>query len=96
MLDIQEQLRSAQARAKALSSRKDQILRDAGIEEQKLKQVYESLKQLGVPRPESLSEGELKELEEDSRKKLDASLEALLKALSEGESLLAEYDRLQG
>ena len=60
MPDIQEQLRLAQAKVKALSSRRDQVIRDAGIEEQKLQHLYESLRQLGVSDPEALSEDKLR------------------------------------
>ena len=46
-LSIQERLRAAQAKVKALNSSREQIIGDARVEEQKLKQAYSNLKELG-------------------------------------------------
>ena len=95
MPDIQEQLRLAQAKVKALSSRRDQVIRDAGIEEQKLQHLYESLRQLGVSDPEALSEDKLRELAALTQKDLEENLRGLADALAKGEALLKEYENLQ-
>jgi hypothetical protein len=95
MPDIQEQLRLAQAKVKALSSRRDQVIRDAGIEEQKLQHLYESLRQLGVSDPEALSEDKLRELAALTQKDLEENLRGLADALARGEALLKEYESLQ-
>ena len=95
MSDIQEQLRLAQAKVKALSSRRDQVIRDAGIEEQKLQHLYESLRQLGVSDPEALSEDKLRELAALTQKDLEENLRGLADALARGEALLKEYESLQ-
>ena len=95
MPDIQEQLRLAQAKVKALSSRRDQVIRDAGIEEQKLQHLYESLRQLGVNDPEALSEDKLRELVALTQKDLEENLRGLADALAKGEALLKEYESLQ-
>ena len=95
MPDTQEQLRLAQSRVKALSSRRDQVIRDAGIEEQKLQHLYESLRQLGVSDPEALSEEKLKELAALTQAQLEENLKGLSDALAKGEALLREYETLQ-
>ncbi len=95
MPEIQEQLRTAQARVKTLAAKRDQIIRDAGVEEQKLQQVYENLRHLGVKNPETLSEVELKALAETTSMSLGEALHDLLESLSKGEELLKEYDAIQ-
>lgn len=95
MPDTQEQLRLAQSRVKAFSSRRDQVIRDAGIEEQKLQHLYESLRQLGVSDPEALSEDKLRELAALTQKDLEENLRGLADALARGEALLKEYESLQ-
>ena len=95
MPDVQEQLRLAQLRVKALSSRRDQVLRDAGVEEQKLQHLYESLRQLGVGSPEAMTEEELRALAAQTQGELEESLRGLAEALTKGEALLKEYDSLQ-
>jgi uncharacterized protein YigA (DUF484 family) len=95
MVDIQEQLRIAQSRVKTLASKRDQIIRDAGIEEQKLQQIHDNLRQLGVGSPETLSSEELQALAEETNAKLKETLQSLMESLSKGEALLMEYDKLQ-
>jgi uncharacterized membrane protein len=95
MPEIQEQLRLAQSRVKALAAKRDQIIRDAGVEEQKLQQVYENLRQLGVKNPETMSEAELKTLAETTSMSLGEALHDLMESLSKGEALLLEYDKFQ-
>ena len=96
MADIQEQLREAQARVKALAARRDQLIREAGIEEQKLEQAYESLRQLGVGNPENLTEDGLKKLAEETERRLATEMDNLMGILAKGESLIKEYDQRQG
>ena len=95
MPDIQEQLRLAQTKVKTLASKRDQIIRDAGVEEQKLQQVYENLRQLGVKNPEGMSEADLKTLAESTSLSLGEALHDLTESLAKGEELIAEYDRFQ-
>ena len=95
MPDIQEQLRSAQARVKTLAGRRDQINREVGVEEQKLAQIFENLRQLGVDGPEGKSTEELQGLADQTQAELEEGLKRLAESLSQGEALLTEYDRLQ-
>ena len=93
--NIQEQLRLAQAKVKVLAGKRDQIIRDAGVEEQKLQQVHDNLRQLGIESPESLSKEDLQRLVEVTKEKLAAEMRGLAEALSEGEALLQEYEKAQ-
>lgn len=95
MSDLQEQLKEAQARVKALAGKRDQVIRDAGVEEQKLQQAYENLRQLGVPNPENLTKDELIRLSNDTAKTLETHLRGLLETLDEGEALLEKYNEAQ-
>jgi uncharacterized membrane protein len=95
MPDILDQLKLAQGRVKTLATKRDQIIRDAGVEEQKLQQVYDNLRQLGIDKPESLSEANLKTLAETTEKTLEDNLKSLLESLSKGEALIGEYDKFQ-
>ena len=95
MPDIQEQLRLAQSRVKVLSGRRDQVIRDAGIEEQKLQHLYDTLRQLGVSDPESMGEEKLRELAALTQKELEDNLRGLADALAKGEALLREYEAIQ-
>ena len=92
---IQEQLRDAQVRVKGLAAKRDQVIRDAGIEEQKLQQVYDNLKQLGVDAPESLSKEDLEKLAEETKERLFVEMKGLMDALATGEGLLADYNKIQ-
>ena len=93
--NIQEQLREAQVKVKGLAAKRDQIIRDAGIEEQKLQQVYDNLKQLGIDSPESLSKDDLEKLAEETRLKLLAEMNGLMDAITAGEGLIKDYEKIQ-
>lgn len=93
--NIQEQLKEAQAKVKSLAAKRDQIIRDAGIEEQKLQQVYDNLKQLGIDSPESLSKGDLESLAEATRIRLLGEMNSLMDAIAVGEGLLKDYEKIQ-
>lgn len=95
MPDIQEQLRTAQARVKALAGKRDQLNREVGVEEQKLKQVHDNLRALNVTNPESLSVEALKKLAEDTQSELEVNLSNLMTSLENGESLLRDYEQFQ-
>ena len=95
MPDIQEQLRTAQARVKTLAGKRDQLNREVGVEEQKLKQVHDNLRALNISTPERLSVEELKKLAEDTQLELEKNLSSLLTSLENGESLLKDYEQFQ-
>jgi hypothetical protein len=54
-LSTSERLKQAQARVKALAASRDQIIGDIRVANQKLKQSYENLRELGVEAPEDLT-----------------------------------------
>jgi len=95
MPDIQEQLRTAQARVKTLAGKRDQLNREVGVEEQKLKQVHDNLRALNISNPERLSVEELKKLTEDTQLELEKNLSSLMASLENGESLLKDYEQFQ-
>jgi len=95
MPDIQEQLRTAQARVKTLAGKRDQLNREVGVEEQKLKQVHDNLRALNISNPERLSVEELRKLAEDTQLELEKNLSSLMASLENGESLLKDYEQFQ-
>jgi hypothetical protein len=94
-LSIQDRLRSAQAKVKALNSTREQIIGDARVEEQKLKQAYSNLKELGIEGPENLTIKELRALEISSKAELEEKLLAIETQLAKGEELIQKYNSLQ-
>ena len=94
-LSIQDRLRAAQAKVKALNSSREQIIGDARVEEQKLKQAYSNLKELGVENPENMTIKELRALEAEAKAQLEEKLAAVETQLLEGEKLMQKYNELQ-
>lgn len=95
MPDIQERLRAAQAKVKALNSSREQIIGDARVEEQKLKQAFSNLKDLGIENPEGMTIKELRALEVTSKSELEEKLVAIETQLAKGEELIKKYNELQ-
>ena len=94
-LSIQERLRAAQTKVKTLNSSREQIIGDARVEEQKLKQAYSNLKELGIENPENMSIKELKALEVTSKAELEEKLVAIETQLAKGEELIQKYNDIQ-
>lgn len=94
-MEAKERLTQLKARVSALQSGKDQINREAGIEQRKLDEAYEKLRELGVQNPETLSAKELQALADDAKIQLDEKLTALEEQLTQGETLMAKYQQLQ-
>jgi len=94
--DIQERLRKAQALVKTLQASRDQINRDAGAEENKLREAYGKLKELGVDDPEGMSPKDMQALAESLQAELEGKLAALEQQLAQGEALMQKYNELQG
>ena len=92
---IQDRLRVAQAKVKALNSSREKIIGDARVEEQKLKQAYSNLKESGIENPENMTVKELRTLEASSKAQLEEKLVAVEEQLSEGEKLMQKYNELQ-
>ena len=94
-LTTQERLQQAQAKVRSLTSAREKIIGDARVEEQKLKQAYAALKELGIDNPEDMSIKELRALEEASRAKLEELLVAIEEQLVAGEDLMKKYNAVQ-
>jgi hypothetical protein len=94
-LTTQERLKQAQAKVRALMSSREKIVGDARVEEQKLKQAFANLKELGIESPEEMTIEELKALEVESKAKLEQLLETIEVQLVKGEDLMKQYNQLQ-
>jgi hypothetical protein len=91
-LTTQERLKQAQARVRTLNSSRETIIGDARVEEQKLKQAYDNLRELGIKSPEDMAIKELRELEEALKVKLEEKLSAIETQLAKGEELIKKYN----
>lgn len=94
-MEAKERLQQLKTRVTALQSSKDQINREAGIEQRKLDEAYEKLRELGVENPEAMSAKALQELADTAKIQLDEKLTALEEQLTQGETLMAKYQQLQ-
>ena len=94
-LTIQERIKKVQAKIKNLSSNRDKVFGDARVEEQKLKQSYAALIDLGIENPEEKTSKELRALEEKSKEQLEQQLEAIETQVATGEELMKKYNELQ-
>ena len=94
-LTTSERLKSAQGRVKTLSSNRDQLIGDLRVEEQKLKQSYENLRELGIEEPETLTIKQLQALTEKLQSELAVKLEAIEGLLTKGEELMTTYRSLE-
>jgi uncharacterized membrane protein len=84
-------LKDIQAKVKTLASKRDQIIRDQGIEERKLEEAYEKLRELGVEKPEDLSAQEIQDLATKLQAELEEKLTTLDTQVTQGEALMAKY-----
>jgi len=88
-------LKEIQGKVKALASKRDQIIRDQGIEERRLEEAYEKLHELGIEKPEDLSAQEIQDLADKLQAEFAEKLEALDKQVNQGETLMAKYQATQ-
>jgi hypothetical protein len=91
-MDTQSQLRDLQTRQRALASKKDLLIREAGQEEQKLKECMNKLRDLGIKDPESLSADDMKDKASKLEEKLSEMLENIVTEIEKGETLLRQYE----
>jgi hypothetical protein len=94
-LSTQERLKQVQTKVRTLNSTREKIVGDARVEEQKLKQAYSNLKELGIESPEGMTIKELRTLEQEFKSKLEDKLVAIEEQLETGESLINKYNELQ-
>ena len=88
-------LKEIQSKVKELAGKRDQIIRDQGIEERKLEEAYEKLRELGIENPENLSAKEIQDLAVKLQAELEEKLVALETQVNAGEALMAKYQTLQ-
>jgi hypothetical protein len=89
-MTVEDQLKELQRRVKALAASRDSIIRDAGIQEQKLQEAYQKLRDLGITDPEKMTDEDLTQLSEALQSKLTAAIAELMELVEEGEKLLAK------
>lgn len=92
MSDTQTLLRDVQNRQKVLLGKKDQLIREAGIEEQKLSDALNKLREYGVADPEDMSADEMQAKATELEQSLATKLVEITEEISKGEALLREYD----
>ncbi len=85
----EQQLTDLQRRIKALASGRDTLIRDAGIQEQKLQEALDKLRANGIEEPEKITELELVEMDRELSTQLAALIAELTAKIEEGERLLA-------
>jgi uncharacterized membrane protein len=88
-------LKEIQSKVKELAGKRDQIIRDQGIEERKLEEAYERLRELGIEKPEDLTNEQIQELAEKFQNELTEKLTALETQVAQGEDLMARYRTIQ-
>jgi hypothetical protein len=89
-MTVEEQLTDLQRRVKLLITNRDNIVRDVGIQDQKLKEAQQKLRDLGIENPEEMTDEELHQLALDLQSKLTAAVAELTAMVEEGEKLLAK------
>ena len=89
-MTVEEQLKDLQRRVKLLTTNRDNIIRDAGIQEQKLQEAHQKLRDLGIKDPEKMSDEDLERLALDLQSKLTAAITELTTLVEEGEKLIAK------
>ena len=94
-VSIDDRIRKAQATVKALQASRDQINREVGIEETKLAQAYERLRELGVESPEKKSPKELQALADQLKIELAEKMLVVEEKLAQGEALMQRYSEIQ-
>jgi hypothetical protein len=89
-MTVEEQLKDLQRRVKLLATNRDNIIRDVGIQEQKLKEAHQKLRDLGIQDPEKMTDEDLEQLAADLQSKLTAAIAELTELVEEGEKLLVK------
>jgi len=85
----EQKIQDLQNRVKTLAAKRDNIIRQAGSEEQRLKEAFIKLQELGIENPDKLSLEELKDLSTQLEEQLEETIAELTQKIVEGEQLLA-------
>lgn len=88
--ETEQQISNLHARVKTLAARRDELIRKAGSEEQKLQEAFTRLRELGIENPEGLSIVSLEDLANQLQEQLATALTELEAKVTEGEQLLAK------
>lgn len=86
-------LREIQTKVKELAGQRDRIVREQAVEESRLTEAYEKLRELGITDPEKLSAQEIQDMAAKLQAELEQKLTALEQQVQEGEALMAKYQQ---
>jgi ribonuclease HIII len=86
-------LREIQTKVKELAGQRDRIVREQAVEESRLAEAYDKLRELGITDPEKLSAQEIQDMATKLQAELDQKLNALETQVQEGEALMAKYQQ---
>jgi uncharacterized protein involved in exopolysaccharide biosynthesis len=90
-----DDLKTIQARVKALQSTRDEIIGTFKVQESKRDEAYAKLRELGIENPENMTSKELQALADAKRAELAEKVTALNEQLAQGEKLIQQYQDLQ-
>jgi len=90
--DFQAELKAAQASVKALGTKRERLVGDARLEEDRVKTATEQLVSLGVENAAKLTVDELKALSIKTQAEMEANLDLLKTQILAGEALMVEYE----
>jgi hypothetical protein len=92
--DFNAELKSIQASVKTLGAQRDRLNRDAGVEERRVQESIEKLKELGIEAPDKLSVAQLSKLRDAAQEELRVKIDLLKGKVEEGQALMAEYEAI--
>jgi hypothetical protein len=91
--DFNAELKQVQVKVKDLSTQRDRLNREAGVEEGRRDEALKKLRELGVKKPEALTVEGLGQLRDQSRAELITRLDAIKAKVAEGDKLMADYEK---
>ena len=92
--DFKQELEAVQRQTKLLATKRDGLIREAGIQQQRVTEALGKLKELGVADADKLSVEQLKKLRDKKQKELEAGVAALKAKVADSTRLLAEYEQV--
>lgn len=85
-------LKAAQARVKEIGDKRQQLLRDASVEEHKVNEALAKLKELGVDGADKLQIADLVALRDQTQAAVEADLAKVKTQIAEADAVMAEYE----
>jgi predicted RNase H-like nuclease (RuvC/YqgF family) len=91
-IPFQQQLKEAQQTVKTLDGERERLLREASVEEHKIRESQAKLAELGIKDPEKLTVDELVKLRDTTQAELERDLATVQTKITEAKGVLAEYN----